>query len=51
MRGGLKEPLRDDKPRTMAGYVSGRVLESAVSGWAAGDLFGAVSPRAICRCL
>jgi NADPH-dependent curcumin reductase CurA len=28
----------------MAGYVSGRVLESAVSGWAAGDLFGASLP-------
>ena len=46
MRGGLKEPLRDGKPRTMAGYVSGRVLESAVSDWAAGDLFGASLPYA-----
>ena len=44
MRGGLKMPLEGDKPRTMSGYVSGRVLESAVDGWAAGDLFGASLP-------
>lgn len=46
MRGGLKMPLDGGKPRTMAGYVSGRVLESAVSDWAAGDLFGASLPYA-----
>jgi hypothetical protein len=44
MRGGLKMPLAQGKPRTMAGYVSGRVLDSAVSGWVAGDLFGASLP-------
>ena len=41
MRGGLK---LGSTPRTMAGYVSGRVLESAVPGWTAGDLFGASLP-------
>ena len=41
MRGGLK---LGRTPRTMAGYVSGRVLASAVDGWSAGDLFGASLP-------
>ena len=44
MRGGLKMPLKDGKPRRMAGYVSGRVLKSAVDDWVAGDLFGASLP-------
>jgi NADPH-dependent curcumin reductase CurA len=41
MRGGLK---RGPSPRVMAGYVSGRVLKSAVPGWQPGDLFGASLP-------
>lgn len=44
MRGGLKMPLENGEARVMSGYVSGRVLDSAVDDWAPGDLFGASLP-------
>lgn len=45
MRGRLKGgPGGFEAGKPLSGYVAGRVLESKVSGWAAGDLFGASLP-------